>query len=209
MHGVLILCAGEQRRLRELGYPKPLIRVAGETLLHRTVRLLREQSPAPIVVVDYVSCLKPVCEDLGIGHQDIDCGALLLSAERAMRLQGFESATILLGDVCWSRALLGQFLGECATRSTLMCARHGASEVTGKPYSEHFGCNAALEDLRRLDARRYFCLADAARNNVFGLDRMIEQPKTDFTEDFDTFSDVNLLVPLLTSLIMRQERRAA
>jgi hypothetical protein len=90
-----------------------------------------------------------------------------------------------------------------------MCARHGASEVTGKPYSEHFGCNATLEDLRRLDARRYFCLADAARNNVFGDDRMIEQPRTDFTEDFDTFADVTRLVPLLSECIEREERRAA
>jgi molybdenum cofactor cytidylyltransferase len=44
----IILAAGASRRL---GHPKQLVRVAGETLLERTIRVVREGSADPVLVV--------------------------------------------------------------------------------------------------------------------------------------------------------------
>jgi molybdenum cofactor cytidylyltransferase len=47
-HAVVILAAGSSARL---GQPKQLLRIDGETLLHRVVRLARSTNPAALVVV--------------------------------------------------------------------------------------------------------------------------------------------------------------
>lgn len=38
---IFLMCQGEQRRLADLGYPKQLVYIDGEPLLHRTLRQLR------------------------------------------------------------------------------------------------------------------------------------------------------------------------
>ncbi|WP_315386094.1 nucleotidyltransferase family protein [uncultured Stenotrophomonas sp.] len=47
-HAVVVLAAGASARL---GQPKQLLRIDGETLLHRVVRLARSTRPATLVVV--------------------------------------------------------------------------------------------------------------------------------------------------------------
>jgi len=47
-HAVVVLAAGASARL---GQPKQLLRIDGETLLHRVVRLARSTNPASLVVV--------------------------------------------------------------------------------------------------------------------------------------------------------------
>ncbi|WP_367346077.1 NTP transferase domain-containing protein [Stenotrophomonas bentonitica] len=47
-HAVVVLAAGSSARL---GQPKQLLRIDGETLLHRVVRLARSTNPAALVVV--------------------------------------------------------------------------------------------------------------------------------------------------------------
>jgi molybdenum cofactor cytidylyltransferase len=47
-HAVVVLAAGASARL---GQPKQLLRIDGETLLHRVVRLARSTNPAALVVV--------------------------------------------------------------------------------------------------------------------------------------------------------------
>lgn len=48
---IQIMCQGEQRRLAHLGHPKHLLKVNGETILGRTLRLLRELgAPHPVIV---------------------------------------------------------------------------------------------------------------------------------------------------------------
>jgi len=205
MDAVILLCAGEQHRLCKLGYPKQLIRIAAEPILARTVRLVRELLGVPkICVAAAEGVFSGVCAELELCEHVVSGTPLLLSAERIMRAEGFKRAVVLLGDVCWSRALLTHWLDACQKAPTLACARLGPSLVTGKPYSEHFACNCTLEDLRRLDARRFQCLEDAARTNVFGAERLILQPPDDFTEDFDTPEDVVRLQPLLTELALRE-----
>jgi len=206
MAAVILLCGGQQQRLFDLGYPKQLIRVAGEPILARTARLVRSlMSDVEIYVAAAADgTLSGTCRE----HDLVECVVphepMLLNVQRVMESQGLEQATVFLGDVCWSRSLLAKWLDECSNRSTLFCARLGPSAVTGKAYSEHFAIHCTLSDLHRLDARRFFRLEDAARTNVFGAERLVAQPEGDFTEDFDTQEDVQRLVPLLSALVLEE-----
>ena len=197
VRSAVILCGGQQTRLRSLGYPKHLIRVAGETLLARSVRLLRDRHVSDIVVVAEPEALSAECQRLGVVEYAREEAPMLLAAERAIVEHAFSEALVLLGDVCWSRHLLNLWIDECALHGPLAVRRTGPSQMTGKPYSEHFGIYCSRYDLRRLDARRFYCLADAVSTNVFGLERTLEQPSSDWTEDFDTPADVAELTPLL------------
>lgn len=202
--GVILLCAGQQRRLAHLGYPKQMIAVAGEPILLRTVRLVREVSDLPICVATSGGPLSDVCREHGLAECFALERSLLCGAESVMRAQRWDSATVLLGDVCWSRRMIRHWLRACAERPTLYCARLGPSTITGKAYGEHFAIQCTREDLRRLDARRFFTLRAATRTQVFGGSRAIEQPWDDFTEDFDTPQDVEYLMPLLSELVTRE-----
>lgn len=199
--GVILLCAGQQSRLAHLGYPKQMIAVAGEPILLRTVRLVREVADRPICVATSGGPLSDVCREHGLSECLVTERSLWRSLERVMRVQRWDQATALLGDVCWSRRLLRYWMQSCSQRPTLYCARLCASTVTGKPYAEHFAVQCTTADLRRLDTRRFNNLRDAARTNVFGGHRAIEQPWDDFTEDFDTPEDVERIVPLLSELV--------
>jgi len=56
---VLILCAGDGSRWGNyLGVPKQLVTINGETLLDRTIRLLRENQIADITIVSNDNKLK-------------------------------------------------------------------------------------------------------------------------------------------------------
>lgn len=201
----LLLCGGEQHRLIELPYPKQLIAVAGEPILYRTVRLLRELShDCRIFVVARAGILTAACAELGVTECVVDAAPMFSNIQSVMRTHQLESAMTLLGDVCWSRALLYHWLCECENRPTLWCGRIGPSAITSKPYSEHFAVYCTLDDLRRLDARRFYRLEDAARTTVFGEERHVAPPILDFTEDFDTLDDVSRLVPLLTERVLQE-----
>lgn len=193
----VILCGGRQTRLRALGYPKHLIKIGGETLLGRSVRLLRAERVDKIVVVAEAGVLSDECKRLGVIEHATDELPMLLTAERAIVAHSLDETLVLLGDVCWSRGLLELWMSECSMHSPLAVRRTGPSAMTGKPYSEHFGIYCSRYDLRRLDARRFYCLADAVATNVFGSERCLEQPQSDWTEDFDTLEDVAHLTPIL------------
>jgi molybdenum cofactor cytidylyltransferase len=66
-HGIVVLAAGASRRL---GQPKQLVRIGGETLLHRTVRSALATRPHDLVVV--VGCAADVSiaavSDLAVRH---------------------------------------------------------------------------------------------------------------------------------------------
>lgn len=197
---ILLLCGGEQRRL-PIDYPKQLIVVAGETLLARTLRIARSHDPdCTVVLVGRRGVFMDAAAELGIAEHVVEEQPMLFNVQLTMRALQFQCATVLLGDVCWSERMLRGFLSEARKRPTLACARLGPSSVTGKPYSEHFGLSATLEDLRALDARRFYRIEDAARTNVWGAERMLLAPPDDFTEDIDTPEDMKL-VPLLETLV--------
>lgn len=210
MLNILLLCGGDQIRLGDLGYPKQLIPVAGEPLLHRTVRLCRElELPAHIGLIGRQGVFTETCLRLGISEWIVESRPMLQNIELTLRAQGLERATVLLGDVCWSRALLRAFLSASLERPTLSCARLGPSPVTGKTYGEHFGLSCTLDDLRRLDARRFYRIEDAARTNVFGAERRLVAPPGDFTEDIDTPGDLLCIAPVLSRLVEAEARAPA
>lgn len=83
-HAGIVLAAGQSRRL---GTPKPLVRIDGEPLLQRSVRLLLETSPDEVIVVvgednealvdllRGLDCRSVVCSDAALGMSaTLRCG---------------------------------------------------------------------------------------------------------------------------------------
>lgn len=207
MRSVILLCAGEQERLHALGYPKQLIRIAGEPILERTVRQLRARGAEHIYCVTPPRVLARACRALDIQQVFSHGVSLMKSAELIYEAHGLDSAWVLLGDVCWSDALLDRWHSVCLTRGSLVCRRVGPSSATGKLYSEHFGLCATRGDFKRFDARRVYRLEEATR--LAFSESTFEQPPGDWTEDIDTPSDLETIVPILSACALREKARAA
>ncbi|HMM66077.1 MAG TPA: nucleotidyltransferase family protein [Dokdonella sp.] len=101
LHGVIVLAAGRSRRL---GQSKQLLRIDGETLVHRSVRLALETGPADCVVVcglhpggvapsvADLDCRCVACADADLGlSASLRCGLAALDAACA-------GALVLLTD---------------------------------------------------------------------------------------------------------------
>lgn len=133
-----IMCQGEQRRLAHLGYPKQLIPINSEPILHRTMRLLADYSVeevpwvigAEALVEDYEG--PKLAQGPKLAHSKLpDPGWCVLDGMLATLVAycplrellrelapptGWAAAppriTFLLGDVVWSRAALHGFLAD-------------------------------------------------------------------------------------------------
>ncbi len=90
VHTGIVLAAGKSRRL---GTPKQRLRIDGEALLHRAVRLLLETAPREVIVVVAdgddallqelrdVDCRPVVCSDAALGMSaTLRCGLAALDA---------------------------------------------------------------------------------------------------------------------------------
>lgn len=125
--GITIMCQGEQRRLAHLGHPKHLLDIdRGETILGRTLRLLREfEAPQPMIIARLTDGFRREAE-LDALTRGIGPSAKLWSAAAPGhcivdgiatwdRAWGSDDRQVyLLGDVVWSRRALALVLGDDA-----------------------------------------------------------------------------------------------
>lgn len=129
-HAAVVLAAGGSRRL---GRPKQLLTRDGETLVHRAVRLARETSPRPLLIVvgayqdDVVAALSGVDGEI-VSNPAWEHGLAGSLRAAGAALAGHEGAVLILG--CDQPAL---------TRTHLQVLLDGAVAASSR-------CAAALHD---------------------------------------------------------------
>lgn len=215
---IIIICAGEATRWKShLGVPKHLIPIAGEPLLHRTVRLLRNLGVKDIQIVSkddprykipgsnqFVPVLNP--------KENADADKFLSSRE----LWNDKGRTIVLyGDVFFSLEAMTAIIRSEETDWTLFC-RPEASRITGHKWGECFAISFYPEshDEMTVQLRRTATLWKTGKISRCGgwelyramtgrPDDKIRHPHTmttnfikidDFTEDFDSPEDYELWI---------------
>lgn len=203
----IIIAGGESTRWGNyLGVPKHLVKVNGEPILHRTVRLLKEQGIKDIYIVarssryqvNGTSIYRPK-----ITPEWSDADSFLSSRE----LWNKEGRTIvLLGDVYFTEEAMKTIVSLKWREWRLFC-RAEASEITGCLYGECFAWSFWPEHLAEHEAAlwrivKLFKEGKINRNNGWEHYRaMIGRPDdkvrkphimegryneiNDFTEDFD------------------------
>ena len=132
MDHVLVACGGNGERWgKYLGVPKPLIRLEGETLVHRTVRLVRELVPpvALVLVVGTDSRLNAIGAKLAAPvYSDPPCGLDKLCGHL---WSGTGRTVLLWGDTYYTEAALRTILSPQETEARFF-GRNVPSEYSGK-----------------------------------------------------------------------------
>lgn len=136
----VIIAAGDGTRWGDYGgCPKHFAVVDGEPILHRTVRLLREQAPeAAIWVVGPDDRYRIEGSDLYVPTHDpeaYDADKLLCSRDLWHQTG---RTVVLLGDVYFTEHAMHQILAWPSMEWVLF-GRAFPSVLTGKPYGEPFG----------------------------------------------------------------------
>lgn len=195
----LIMAGGKEERWRNhLGTHKHLIRIDGERLLDRTVRLLRAAGAKELIIV----AKYPEYEIEGtrrVAPQDLENGGALASADFWAEDR---QTTVLFGDVFYTQAALRTICQAQPLHCTFI-GRPGPSALTGCPYEELFGFILPVSEHGRVrlamarvrDALRHgeikSCGGWALYRHLQGLPlRKRRYPANflvidDFTEDFD------------------------
>jgi len=155
----IIICAGEGTRWGDyLGVPKHLIVIEGETLIERSVRLLRENGVTDISVV--VKEKDPRYEVEGSvqyiaklnQEENADADKFLSSKE----LWNKEGRTIVFyGDCYFTEEAMKQIVSFDKREWTLFCRPNG-SRITGAKWGECFAQSFYPEDLQRHEASLHY-----------------------------------------------------
>lgn len=222
----IIIAAGEGTRWgNHLGVPKHLIRIEGEPILHRTVRLLRKHGVKDVNIVakdrtDYAVAGAQVYVPL-LNPKNGDADKFLSS--RA--LWGEVGKTVILyGDVYFTDDAIDQIVNSPRLDWTLFCRPEG-SEITGAKWGECFAFSflpmhvpAMEKALDRIVDLWQVGLID--RNGGWELYRAMIGRKTaeirrphimgsnysvidDWTEDFDTPEDYNNFIERLNKWLKK------
>lgn len=157
---VLIPCAGMATRWHG-DKPKQLVRLLGEPILHRTVRLLNENGIQPTIIVKDprgVTFKVPKSYQAGARLDESREQADKVASSRHLWPKS-DRVVILWGDVFYTRAALESILGF--EGEWAMFARLGPSEVTGKDHKEPFGFSIAPSAQSTFDAAMSTCVEAA------------------------------------------------
>jgi hypothetical protein len=192
MIDAVVMAHGRQERLAaELGpKPKQALSLGLETILGRTLRLLRELGGIGRITVCGPQLLRAFGDGVVHQHHVGDPDATLVGNMRAAA--GDDAGAVprlyLLGDVVWSRGSLKRVIG--ANDSPLFFGRIGANAYTRKPYGELFGARVAPDELG----------AHGACKLLWELKAAMVAPMLfvyDWTDDVDTREDFVERFPLL------------
>lgn len=208
---VIIICAGEGERWGGyLGVPKHLLKIDGEKLIERTVRLLRKHMVNEIYIVSKPDLRYEIkgstqyIAKLNITNGDAD---KFLSSKELWNQQG--RTIVLYGDCYFSEEAIEKIIRYKLLDWTLFC-RPWKSEYTGCEYGECFAQSFYSKDLKRHEDCLYemiemknkgllsrcggwehFMIISGLRNEKSDMDYsdikmfIID----DWTEDFDTPED--------------------
>ena len=127
------MAAGSSERWGDyLGVPKQMLPVDGEPLLHRTVRLLRENGVTDILITGpFDDCGVKSARPVG----DTEAVDGRLAARSFWNRDG--RTIVLMGDAYYSDEAMRTIVGH-ADRDHHIFARFGPSRLTGKPWAEIF-----------------------------------------------------------------------
>lgn len=212
---VFILCAGDGARWDEyLGIPKQHIRIGGETLLERTVRLVKSHDLRDIRIVAHDPRMGvPGC-GLVTPRSSRFTAETLLSVIPRQKIR----AVFLLGDVFYSERTMSAIL---TCRSDLrVFGRPWPSFWSGRTHGEIF---AIAFDSPRRDLIRNACTSTiqrglaGGRGNLWNLyqaligapfdSKKFESPLftiiDDITEDFDTPSEYENMIDRFHTFVSR------
>jgi GTP:adenosylcobinamide-phosphate guanylyltransferase len=186
-----------------LPHPKPFIRVDGEPIIKRTLRLLRElgHEMFPFVVVTKGDGELYKFEGTHVIElPELPYTSLIHSMSRAVNsVRMVLPVTVLLGDVCWSRKALGMVLRHSSLSAPFVYGRFGPSKETGKQWDERF---AVVADASFFGG---WSLKENLKAIPEGLVRKYSVPSGDFTEDFDFPHELETVLPNVERLA-KEER---
>ncbi|MDV7341014.1 NTP transferase domain-containing protein [Terasakiella sp. A23] len=141
----VILCAGEATRWHQSPHmPKQLVMLGGEALLHRSVRLLKENGVSQITVVALDERLRVEGCDFFSPADHLWIVETLKSSESLWA----ERTIILLGDVYYSEAAMAQIVGN--SEEVTFFGREGPSPITLSSSGELFALSFQSSFQRRL-----------------------------------------------------------
>ena len=137
---VVILCAGDASRWGDyLGVPKQLVTFNGESLLHRTERLLRKKGCHDITVISHDDRLRlETCSFFR--PERFQCTTETFLSTRS--LWG-EMTLVLLGDVFYTQNAIERIVSY--TNGIHVFGRPGGNLFTGSPYGEIFAFSFARD----------------------------------------------------------------
>lgn len=209
----IIICAGEQKRWQNyLGVPKHLIEVSGETVLARTVRLLKDFGVKDIYIVSKddprykIEGTNQFVPELNY-EENADADKFLSSRS----LWNEEGRTIVLyGDVYFTAEAMNKIVNFSGKEWTLFC-RPTPSRITGHKWGECFAVSFYKDSHAQMNFQlhRIAQLYKAGKISRCGgwelyramvgrPDDQIRRPHVmstnyevidDFTEDFDSPED--------------------
>lgn len=138
----VIICAGEATRWRDfMGVPKHLIRIEGEVILHRTVRLLKEQGVDDIVIVskdDNRYNIEGTTQYIITPNYEENADAdKFLSSKGVWNTSG--KTLMIYGDCYFTDKAIFRIVNACRRRADWMLfCRPTESKVTGSKWGECF-----------------------------------------------------------------------
>lgn len=198
---IIVMAQGSQARMRRSigGTPKQFLEVAGEPIIKRTLRLVDGLRVAVVGRKEWATSLPGTdivnlqCPGENVVQGIFQCGSLWE-----------DDALFLLGDVVYSRRLLGRILGE-RTPGVLVWGRVGRpNPVTGRAYDEMYALRLGVEGAIRFVRLAYTCsnLHDV-RKLIARQDEFRPVDADDYTDDVDLPEDLPLL-PLLGGAVLKE-----
>ena len=158
----IIMCGGEYPAFET---PRPLLEICGETLVERTIRLLKETGVTDIAI----SSENPVFEKYApVLRHDNHYVSISHTEEKGAWYNCFyptdEPACYIFGDVFFSPQAIRTIVGYETDDIMLFGSKAPFSKVYPKPYREPFAfkvqnqrhLHEALEEVRRLDNLKVF-----------------------------------------------------
>ena len=206
---ILILGHGQQTRLAALGQPKQFLPISEtETIVARTIRLASPYGEVSL----WAPLLKPWTElSAQVWSVARPGDSLARSIYKSYPLWQ-QGATILLGDVVFSKRLLDR-MHLVHSSVPLVFGRRGVNSWTGKSYGElyaivvpHADAAAFLFGALPLAGKLWDVLAALGQaSTAMGSASMFFREVTDYTDDIDTQDDVDVILPKLRSFAAAEE----
>ena len=140
----IIMAAGSANRWGNyLGVPKQLIKINGEPLLHRTIRLLRENGVKDIIVT---VPKKGYFGDIGVEEVE---GVSGCEVDKFLNAKQYSGGIFIWGDCYFTESAIKKIVSN--KKDLMFFGRRGASKITGKRCGELFAVKTNNEFFKKAE----------------------------------------------------------